>query len=104
MYTMLYPWLSALCMCSDNYATLLGCAPDVAGGRANCLRSKTPGELMEPYTSWFCPPGYPRPKDPWCNISLGLDSPVSSSISPAPSESIRLLPTVAFANLTEPPY
>eukprot|EP01047_Picozoa_sp_COSAG01_P063688 COSAG01_NODE_8299_length_2839_cov_1.814599_1_plen_314_part_00 len=52
----------------DTYARLVGCPP--GPGRADCLRAKPTTKLMEPYTSWLCPPGVPRRHDPWyagCN-------------------------------------
>lgn len=33
------------------------------------MRSKTSTQVMVPYTSWLCPPGLPRPNDPWCNTT-----------------------------------
>ena len=72
----------------DSYATAVGCAPDaVPGARARCMRRKTPAQVMEPYTSWLCPPGHRRhplrPNDPWCNISAAAAAAAPAAAAPS---------------------
>lgn len=53
----------------DSYARDIGCGQAEPAARVACLRGLPLRKVLEPYTSWLCPPRRGAPPDPWCNTS-----------------------------------